>query len=424
MSILLSRGRWPHGVLWSLLFGATALAHAAETPSYAALLRQAQSRAPQLLEQAANTRAAAADARQARAWNNPSLNVTAENLGGPKPGGVTQRQDTYTFSQTFEIGGKRAARIEAEARKADVAGLREQHARILYANELAVAYATAEAMQLRQQLADGDVARAEEDLRAGQALVAAGREADLRVAQAKASVAAAQAALQSAMANAIEALEHLSALAGAAEPYARIGHPFLAEAGDGAGTTTPRRGANWSAEQAPALRSAAAERDAVQAQVLVEQKRWMPDVGVSVGVRRFGWSNENAAVVGVTLNVPLLDRNQSGVDAAKERATGAALRLEATRLETQARHRAAMAQVAAAARSLEAAQQSETAATEAYRLGRIGYDAGKTTLMELLAIRRALSEAKTLTIEAHLARVRAIAALSMAEGRIAFGEAP
>ncbi|MYM96448.1 TolC family protein [Duganella vulcania] len=417
MSISLPRGRMPHGALLSLLLGATAAAHA-ETPSYAELLRQAQSRAPQLLAQAASTRAAAADALQARAWNNPSLNVTAENLGGPKPGGVTQRQDTYTLTQVFEAGGKRSARIEAEARKADAAGIQEKQARILYANELALAYATAEALQLRSEVADGDVARAEEDLRAAQALVKAGREADLRVAQARASAAASQAAAQSAAAAAVEALERLSALAGAAESYTRIDRPFLAVA------AARPVAQNWSAEQAPAFASAAAERDAVQAQVRVEEKRWMPDVGVSVGMRKFGWSNESAAVVGVTLNVPLFDRNQSGVNAATERANAATLRLEAARLETLAQHRAALAQMAAAERSLQAAQLSESAATEAYRLGRIGYDAGKTALIELLAIRRALSEAKTLTIEASLARVRAIATLSLAEGRIAFGEAP
>jgi cobalt-zinc-cadmium efflux system outer membrane protein len=53
----------------------------------------------------------------------------------------------------------------------------------------------------------------------------------------------------------------------------------------------------------------------------------------------------------------------------------------------------------------------------------VGYDAGKTPLLELLAIRRALAEAQALTIDARLARVRALATLSMAEGRLVFGEA-
>ena len=406
------------GILALFLLAAATISQAAETPSFATLLRQAQTRAPQLLEVGANVRAARADVRQAGAWLNPSLSATAENLGAPTSGGVSQRQDTYTFTQVFEFGGQRAARIGAEERKSDAAGARERQARLGFAVQLALAYATAEAMQQRKDVADAEAARADDDLRATLALVKAGREAQLRVAQARASAAASQAAVQSASADAAEALERLSALGGATEPFTRIDHPFLAT------VAAPAPLAGWTPAQAPALASAAAERDAITAQVVVEQKKTMPDVGVSIGMRRFGWSSEKAATIGVSASIPLFDRNQAGVDAARERATGAAMRVEAARLEVLASHRSAVAQVAASDKRLQAAEQGEAAASDAYRLGRVGYDAGKTALVELLAIRRALSEAKALAIEARLARVRALATLSMAEGRNVFGEAP
>ncbi|MBV6323760.1 TolC family protein [Duganella sp. HSC-15S17] len=405
-------------VLSFVLGTAASLSQAAEAPSFAMLLQQSQASAPQLLEQAANVRAAGADARQAGAWLNPTISATAENLGAPRSGGVSQRQDTYTVTQVFELGGKRGARVEAEQRKFAAAGARERQVRLAFAGELAVAYATAEAMQQRRQVADAELGRADDDLRAAQALVKAGREAELRLALARAGVAAAQAAVQSASADAIEALERLSALAGAAEPYTSIGQSFLASL-----ATRPTR-PEWTPEDAPALASAAAERDAVAAQVQVEQKRWLPDLGVSVGMRKFGWSDDKAATVALTANIPLFDRNQAGIDAARERATSASMRLEAARLDAVSSHRSASAQVQAAERRLVAAQQGEAAATEAYRLGRVGYDAGKTALVELLAIRRALSEATSLTIEARLARVRALATLSLAEGRNVFGETP
>ena len=103
---------------------AMATGQAAETPSFGALLQQAHMRAPQLLEQAANLRAASADVRQAAAWLNPTVSATAENLGAPAAGGVSQRQDTYAVTQVLEIGGKRAARIDAEQRKFDAASAR------------------------------------------------------------------------------------------------------------------------------------------------------------------------------------------------------------------------------------------------------------------------------------------------------------
>jgi cobalt-zinc-cadmium efflux system outer membrane protein len=403
----------------SFLFGsAAALGQAAQTPSFAALLQQSQANAPLLLEQAANRRAASADASQASAWLNPTLSATAENLGAPQSGGVSQRQDTYAITQVFEIGGKRSARIEAEQRKATATGARERQARLAFTGELAVAYATAEAMQQRKAVADAELARANDDLRAAQALVRAGREAELRLAQARASAAAAQAAVQSTSADATETLERLSALAGSAEPFTRIDHPFMVS------VATPRPQTDWIPAQSPALASASAERDAVVAQIKVEEQRWVPDLGVTIGVRKFGWTSEKAATIGLSATIPLFDRNKAGIDAAKERASSAAMRLEATRLESVALHRSALAQVQASERRLEAAEEGEIAATEAYRLGRIGYDAGKTPLLELLAIRRALSEAQALTIDARLSRVRALATLSLAEGRNVFGVAP
>jgi cobalt-zinc-cadmium efflux system outer membrane protein len=410
-----------HAALLGAVLGATAAGtvQAAETPSLPALLAQAQARAPQLLELAANRRAAAFDADQARAWNNPVLSATMENLGGPKPDGASQREDTYTITQVFETGGKRAARIEAEQFKSAAVGARERHVQVQFANELALAYATAEAMQLRGQVADDELTRARDDLRASEALVQAGREAPLRAAQARASAAAAEAAVQSAAADTVDALERLSALAGSSEPYTHIDHPFLAAA-----TTPAPASADWDVAQAPAVAAASAERDALAAQLRLEEKRWMPDIGVSVGVRKYAWSSQNAATIGISASIPLFDRNQSGIRAAQERSAGAAQRIEAARLETLGRHRAAAAQVLASERRLAAAEQGEAAANQAYRLGRTGYDAGKTTLTELLAIRRALSEAIALTIEARLARVRAIATLSLAEGRIAFGVTP
>lgn len=403
------------GVVLSLFVGTT---QAAEAPSLSALLQQSQANAPQLLEQAANVRAAGADARQARAWANPTLGISAENLGAPKLDGVSQRQDTYTITQVFEIGGKRSARIDAEQLKASAVGARERQIQVTFANELAVAYATAEAMQQRKEVAQAELARANDDLRAAQALVKAGREAELRSAQARASLAAAEASVQTASADATEALERLSALAGSNEPFTRITQPFLNQ------VAAPASLSGWTPDASPALASVRAEGDAVAAQVRVEEKRWIPDVGVSVGMRKYGWTGERAATVGVTLNIPLFDRNQSGILAARERANASAARVEAARLDAQATHRAAQAQVSAADKRLLAAQQGEAAATDAYRLGRIGYDAGKTALLELLTIRRALSEAQALTIESRLARLRAHATLSTAEGRIAFGEAP
>ena len=389
---------------------------AAGAPSYGDLLRQALSNAPALQEQAASVQAAGAEARQARALPNPSFSALAENLRAPQNNGESQRQDSFTVTQAFETGGKRGARIEAGERGLAAAEARERQTRVTFAANLAVAYATAEAAQQRKALTADELARANDDLRAARALVQAGKEAALRVAQASASVAAAQAGEQAAAADAIEALERLSALAGTTETYTVIDKPFLTGAG------AYRRSSGSAPGDAPAVARAAAERDALASQARFEEKRWMPDIGVTAGTRSYGWTGGNGLIVGVTMAIPLFDRNEGNIEAARQRAVAADARLQTARLEATANKRSALAQVAAAGQRVEASMQGETAAAEAYRLGRIGYEGGKTSLLELLAIRRSLAEAKALTIDARLARVRALAALSVADGQIAFGE--
>ena len=394
----------------------TPAAVAAGAPSYGDLLRQALANAPALQEQAASVQAAGAEARQARALPNPSFSALAENLRAPQNNGESQRQDSFTVTQAFETGGKRGARIEAGERGLAAAEARERQTRVTFAANLAVAYATAEAAQQRKALTADELARANDDLRAARALVQAGKEAALRVAQASASVAAAQAGEQAAAADAIEALERLSALAGTTETYTVIDKPFLTGAG------AYRRSSGSAPGDAPAVARAAAERDALASQARFEEKRWMPDIGVTAGTRSYGWTGGNGLIVGVTMAIPLFDRNEGNIEAARQRAVAADARLQTARLEATANKRSALAQVTAAGQRVEASMQGETAAAEAYRLGRIGYEGGKTSLFELLAIRRSLAEAKALTIDARLARVRALAALSVADGQIAFGE--
>lgn len=390
---------------------------AAEAPPYTALLHQSLAHAPALREQAANVGAAGADAAQVRAWLNPRVDTVFENLGAPQSGGVSQRQNTYTITQPLEIGGKRGARIEAGQRGLAVAEARERQTRVAYAAELAVAYATAEAMLGRKALATENRARAADDLRAARAQVQSGKEAALRAAQAQASSATAQAGEQAAAAEATQALERLAALAGSDEPYTAVSASLLAIA-------SPTPAGPVKPGETPAVLTAQAERDALTAQVQVERKKWIPDVGVSAGLRRYGWTNASGYVVGLSATIPLFDRNDAATTAAVEREAAAEARLDSVRLEAAAAHRSALAQAAASEKRLAAAAEGEQAATEAYRLGRIGYDAGKTSLIELLATRRALFEAKGLTIDARLARVRALAALAQAEGRLAFEETP
>ncbi len=401
---------------WLLLIQYSHTALADEAPDYSALLTQTLLQAPVLMEQAAYVRAASADAQQARVFLNPNINGMTENLNAAARDNQP-RQDTLTITQPFEIGGKRAARIEARRLDMVVAETREKQVKVNYAAELATLYANAEAMLARLDITRQDAVRAEDDLKAAAALVNAGREAQLRLSQAKASSAAAQAAVESAQAYAVEALERLSVASGTKQPFSSVQGGFMDKALLTKAGLTPA-----SDEITPAIASAQTEKEALQAQVQFEEKRWLPTVGVSAGVRRFENSSDNAFVFAISSDIPVFDQNKGGIAAARERVQAADARLDAAKLMAGANRRSALSHVSASEKRMQAASQGEAAASEAYRLGKIGYESGKTTLIELLLIRKALTDARLMTVDSKYTLVRALAILAASEGRIAFGE--
>src|SRR5690349_6667635 len=134
----------------AVLLGAASLwagaAMAEPAPPYAALLAQARSSAPRLAEPDALVAQARGLAEQAAARPNPVLGVEVENFSGSGPyGGLGFAETTASLQQTLELGGKRAARIEAGRAGVTAAQARGGLARVEFAAQLAVAYAEAEA---------------------------------------------------------------------------------------------------------------------------------------------------------------------------------------------------------------------------------------------------------------------------------------
>jgi cobalt-zinc-cadmium efflux system outer membrane protein len=389
-------------------------AAAAPAPRYGDLLRQSQATAPRLLESGALVRAAQGLAEQARALPNPTVAVDVEDIGAHDTG-IPQRQNTYSVSEPLELGGKRSARVALGRAELSAAEVRQRQAQADFAYDLALAYSAAEAAEAKVVLLTDDLGRARDDLRAARALVEAGKEADLRGVQADAAVAAAEADLQGARADADEALARLTSLAGSPEPFTHVAGGLLARA-----EALPPPPSLFS--QAPAIAVAQAEREAAARRVRVERVRAVPDLTVSVGARTYERSSETALVVGLAAPLPLFDRNRGAVTAATAQLAAADARLGAARLDTEAAWRAATSQAAAGQARLAAVIQGEAAARDGYRLARLGYEAGKTSLLELSAARRTLMDAQNRLVEARLARVRAEAQLARLTGRVAFGD--
>ena len=157
---------------------------------------------------------------------------------------------------------------------------------------------------------------------------------------------------------------------------------------------------------------AVAQRSAAQARVRLARADSVPDVTASGGVRRFGEGRETALVAGVSIALPFRDRNRGNIEAAQSESIAAESGLLiAQRDANRARYDARMLLGAAEMRYEALAGLGIAQAEEAVRLARIGYNAGRFSLLELLDARNALTTAKLNLIQARLDRAKALAAL-------------
>jgi len=388
-------------------------AAAATAPTYDELLRTSAN-APTLVESAAESDAAEARLRQARVWRNPELSLQAENFAGVRPyDGFDTAETTLSLSQTFELGGKRQARVQAARSTLLSANARQTATRADFAARLAVAYAEAEASLEKVRHAEELHTAAQSDARSARLLVEAGKEAALRGVRAEADADAALADLEEARAKKDAAFARLTALAGSSTTYDALGASLLGRA-----PSPPLEGAR---PINPAVTAAETLRNAVAARVRVERAQANPDVTVSAGVRRFAGDDATALIAGLSVPLPIFDRNRGATQAAQAELRAADARLQQARLDAEADRQAGFSKARSAAARVQAAQAGEAAASEAYRLARLGYEAGRIALLELTSARRALAEARTRTVDARLDQVRAEAEAARAAGRTPFG---
>ncbi|WP_295173081.1 TolC family protein [uncultured Brevundimonas sp.] len=380
-------------------------------PSFAELLAQLD-QTPATLEAGALVDAAEARARQARVRPNPTLALDAENAFGSGPfSGYDNAETTLSITQDLELWGRRTARINAARADAGTASLRRDLAVVDAAGRLALVYADAEAAERRAMLAEETLSLTLADARAALVLVEEGREPLLRGIQGESEAAAARAGLDEAIAERDAAFARLTAVAMLIEPVTTIEASLLDLAPAAALAPT---------DQTPTVRVAEAERSAAESRIAVERTRSRPDVSASVGLRRYEAEDATALTFGLSLPLPLFDRNRGNIEAAQADFRAADARLMTARQEAQADRAAAQARLRASVSRVNAADAGVTSAEEAYRLSRIGFEAGRISQLELRATRTALVNARTAAVDARLARVRAEIDLARQDGRAPF----
>lgn len=384
-------------------------------PAYEILLERIGRNAPAQVEADALLEVAEARLRQAGVRANPELALRADGVLGGKPyAGWGEAEISLDITQNLELGGRRGARVDVARAEAGVSALRRGQAGIDTVARLALTYAEAEAAERRFALAEDALTLALADARAALVLVEEGREPLLRGIQAETEAAMARAAVEDARAERDVAFARLTAEAMLPTPVTSVQAGVLAGVLDRTSPAAPDAAASL------AVRVAEAEAEAAARRIERERAEARPNVSASLGVTRYQAEDATALTVGLSMPLPLFDRNRGNIDAARAEHRAAEARVAGARLADAADRSAALARLRASASRVAAGDMGVASAEEAYRLSRLGFEAGRISQLELRSTRLALISARDAAVEARLARVRAEIELARLQGRAPF----
>ena len=341
----------------------------------------------------------------------------------PNPFVSTSIQDTRSatrqiylqFNQEIELGDKRTARMEAADAfysKAD-AELATKKAEI-HANVVLAFYELLVAQE-RVTLAKSSVVVAESALDAASKRVKAGKSSPVE--QTKSTVAAASAKIElvQAMTQLNNSRKRLSALWGDNAPSF--------ERATGEVATIPEISSlsklQLLIDSAPYVKLDKLEIDSRKAMTRIERSRAIPNITISAGVVNNQEIGLNQALFGLSIPIPVFDRNQGNVQEAASRTFKAEDELIAVKNRIQT-NLATQYERLNAARQATLSLQSDILpnAQSAFDAANRGFSLGKFNFLDVLDAQRTLYQAKSQYINALLEAHQSIAEIERTLGEV------
>jgi len=398
------------GCAWPSVCGAQAALSLQEA------VDRALQRRPALKAEAERVDAAKGARDQAAKFGNPDLLFQNENL---RPGQTYSRDvDTLTYiTQPLDVLGKRRARMAAAGE--GVARAEEEYAlaRIDAVRRVSLAYWAARGAQDTRDLlrADVDTFQRIVDYHAAQLSVGAIAEQDvlrIRLEGERLAIAANLAALAASRAR-IELQKEIG--------DADYGDVVLTDALDVRDATVAQVPFEKVLEQHPSVTAARAALVEARARARVQDVAARPNIAALLGYKRTLLPDHrdgvNTAVAGVTVSLPILDRNEGNRTAAIAEVRRAQDLLEATEADVRADYEAA--------RQEYELRRTETAtllaplrehAAQVAGIAQAAYTQAGTDLLRLLDAQRARLDADAAWVQGMVEYRQSIVTLEAAEG--------
>lgn len=343
---------------------------------------------------------AAARARQARAWENPTLSIEVENVLGQGPyRDFDAAETTVSMTQPLPVGGGRGARLRAARSEETAADAGIALAALELRRDITIAYAEAVAADRLAGIARERAALGAGTRDAVAKRHAAGLESDLQRARVEVETAALQAEARRSAATALAQRRALAAHWREENVVAPLDDAWFDAAPQPVEAMPTAEGAH------PLLVVARARVE--QAKSLLESARGARYGGLeaTAGTRRFKDSPDadRAWVLGLAMPLPLWDRNEAGIAEARAALQAAEFDAERAARDLASGRGSARADLEAARVEVEALDaRGVPSAAAAARLAAQGYEAGRLSLLERLDAERAWVQVREQLVSARL----------------------
>ncbi|MBV7510620.1 TolC family protein [Pseudomonas sp. PDM25] len=331
------------------------------------------------------------DRQQAGLIPNPEVSWEAEDTRRDS------RTTTVMLSQPIELGGKRGARIDVASRAQDAAGIELQRKRNALRADVIQAFTSAQTAQQRLQLSRQSLQLAEHGLRVALGRIEAGKSSPVEGTRAQVQRSEVRLELSRAERDQANAYQQLAQVMGAPIPTSTTVQTATQSMPAVPPPTRLLERLNETAE----LRLATLQIDQREASLGLEKAQRIPDLTVSIGSQYSELERERVNVVGLSMPIPLFNRNQGNVLAAARRTDQARDLRNATELRLRSEIQTTLEQWQTANGEVQAfnqtilpsAQRAVDSATRGFEMGKFGF-------LDVLDAQRTLISARTQYLQA------------------------
>ncbi|MFV1980155.1 MAG: TolC family protein [Rhodothermia bacterium] len=345
-------------------------------------------------------RAREAHGLQAGLVPNPEIGFEAENFGGTDDlNGFDSAELTLEISQLLELGGDRRRRRDVAHLERDLAGWDYETVRLDVLTETKQAFVGVLAAQERLNLSDTLLSIAGEFHRTAAARVEAGKSSVIEHRRAQIVLSTAEIAYYQASQELSVARAQLSAAWGRSEPTFGVAVGALKTVT----SIPPYEALEVFVQRNPDVARWRDEMALRHSDVALEKAVGIPNPTLRFGPRRLRGTAQSALVAGITIPLPIFNRNQGEVNEAKYRLEQGAALQRAT--ETFARQVLAETYgrlVAAHNAAEKLITEVVPAADQNFQATYQGYQAGKFDILMVLDAQRTLFETTNQYIDALL----------------------